>query len=233
MPRDRHRRRGQPARRGERARASRCCSSTSSPAITAAGSRRSGTSPARYRCVTYAARGYLPSGVPADPAAYSQERAVADAIAVLDGLGIRPAHVVGLSMGGFAALHLTLRHPDRVLSTVVAGAGYGAGPERQAAFRAECEAIAAAFANEGAGEGRRAVRGRPGPGAVPEQEPARLGRVRGGAGRALGAGRRADHARRPGRPAVAVRADATNWPGSPRRCWCWRATRTRAAWTRR
>ena len=83
-----------------------------------------------YRCVTYAARGYPPSGVPADPAAYSQERAVADAVAVLDGLGIPAAHVVGLSMGGFAALHLTLRHPGRVLSTVAAGAGYGAAPDR-------------------------------------------------------------------------------------------------------
>jgi len=38
-----------------------------------------------YRCVTYAARGYPPSDVPTDPGAYSQERAVADAIAVLDG----------------------------------------------------------------------------------------------------------------------------------------------------
>ena len=31
-----------------------------------------------YRCLTYAARGYPPSDVPRDPAAYSQERAVAD-----------------------------------------------------------------------------------------------------------------------------------------------------------
>jgi pimeloyl-ACP methyl ester carboxylesterase len=36
-----------------------------------------------------------------------------------------------------------------VLSTVAAGAGYGAAPERQAAFRAECEAIAAAFEADG------------------------------------------------------------------------------------
>ena len=43
---------------------------------------------AAYRCVTYGARGYPPSGVPTDPAAYSQARAVADAIAVLDGLGM-------------------------------------------------------------------------------------------------------------------------------------------------
>jgi pimeloyl-ACP methyl ester carboxylesterase len=103
-----------------------------------------------YRCLTYAARGYPPSDVPGDPAAYSQQRAVADAIAVLDGFGVGRAHVVGLSMGGFTALHLTLRHPGRVASAVIAGAGYGAQPERAEAFRAECEAIATAFETEGA-----------------------------------------------------------------------------------
>jgi pimeloyl-ACP methyl ester carboxylesterase len=106
---------------------------------------------AGYRCITYAARGYPPSEVPGDGAAYSQERAVADAVAVLDGLGVDRAHVVGLSMGGFTALHLTLRHPARVASAVVAGAGYGAQPERVEAFRAESEAIATAFETEGAG----------------------------------------------------------------------------------
>jgi len=105
---------------------------------------------AAYRCVTYAARGYPPSDVPTDPAAYSQERAVADAIAVLDGLKIRRAHVVGLSMGGFTALHLALGHPERILSAVVAGAGYGAQPERADAFRTESVLTAAAFAAEGA-----------------------------------------------------------------------------------
>src|ERR1700691_534062 len=105
---------------------------------------------AAFRCVTYAARGYPPSDVPTDPAAYSQERAVADAITVLDGLGLTQAHVVGLSMGGFTALHLALRHPDRVTSAVVAGAGYGAQPERAEAFRVESMLIAAAFAAEGA-----------------------------------------------------------------------------------
>ena len=103
-----------------------------------------------YRCVTYAARGYLPSDVPTDPAAHSQKRAVADAIAVLDGLGIGQAHVVGLSMGGFTALHLVLAHPDRITSAVVAGAGYGAQPERAEAFRAGSMITAAAFAAEGA-----------------------------------------------------------------------------------
>ena len=104
-----------------------------------------------YRCITYASRGYPPSDVPEDETAYSQERAVADAVAVLDGLGVSRAHVVGLSMGGFTALHLAVRHPGRVASAVVAAAGYGALPERQQAFRAECEAIASAFETEGAG----------------------------------------------------------------------------------
>jgi pimeloyl-ACP methyl ester carboxylesterase len=105
---------------------------------------------AGYRCVTYAARGYPPSDVPTDLEAYSQARAVTDAIAVLDGLGIDRAHLVGLSMGGFTALHLVLGYPDRVSSAVVAGAGYGAQPERADAFRAESMITAAAFAAEGA-----------------------------------------------------------------------------------
>jgi pimeloyl-ACP methyl ester carboxylesterase len=103
-----------------------------------------------YRCLSYAARGYPPSDVPTDPAAYSQARAVADALAVLDGFGADRAHLVGLSMGGFTALHLALAHPDRVSSAVVAGAGYGAQPERAEAFRAESMLTAAAFAAEGA-----------------------------------------------------------------------------------
>ena len=106
----------------------------------------------RYRCIAYSARGYPPSDVPEDPAAYSQDRAVADAIAVLDALDVDRAHVVGLSMGGFATLHLGLRHPGRARSLVVAACGYGAQPERQEAFREESNVIADAFAGEGAAE---------------------------------------------------------------------------------
>jgi pimeloyl-ACP methyl ester carboxylesterase len=103
----------------------------------------------RYRCITYNARGYPPSDVPTDPDAYSQARAADDAVAVLDGLGIDKAHVVGISMGGFCALHVGLRHPDRALSLVVAGTGYGAQPERTEPFQQECAVIAEAFETEG------------------------------------------------------------------------------------
>jgi pimeloyl-ACP methyl ester carboxylesterase len=104
----------------------------------------------RYRCITYNARGYPPSDVPNGQAMYSQGRAVADAVAVLDQLGVSQAHVVGLSMGGFCTLHLGLRHPERARSLVVAGCGYGAHPDRRAAFRAESEQIAVAYETQGA-----------------------------------------------------------------------------------
>ena len=103
----------------------------------------------RHRCIAYAARGYPPSDVPDGLDAYSQDRAVADALAVLDAAGVERAHVVGLSMGGFCTLHLGLRHPERALSLVVAGVGYGSQPERQEAFRAESAVIARAFRDEG------------------------------------------------------------------------------------
>ena len=59
----------------------------------------------RYRCIAYDARGYPPSDVPEAVSAYSQVRAADDIVAVLDHLQIARGHVVGLSMGGFAALH--------------------------------------------------------------------------------------------------------------------------------
>ncbi len=95
-----------------------------------------------HRCITYAARGYPPSQVPADADAYSQQHAVDDAVAVLDRLGIDRADVVGSSMGGFAGLHLALQRPDRVRSLVIAGTGYGAQPSEAPRFRDECEAMA-------------------------------------------------------------------------------------------
>jgi len=103
----------------------------------------------RYRCVAFNARGYPPSDVPDDPGAYSQQRAVADALAVLDRLEIGRAHLVGSSMGAFSALHIGLQHPDRARSLFLSGCGYGSAPEGRDAFRRDCEAIAASFEAEG------------------------------------------------------------------------------------
>lgn len=107
---------------------------------------------ASYRCIVYAARGYPPSDVPEDPAAYSQDYALADALDVLDGLEIEKAHLVGLSMGGFCALHLARSHPERTLSAAIGGVGYGAPHDKRKAFREECEVIARAFEEEGSAE---------------------------------------------------------------------------------
>ncbi|MBT4905721.1 MAG: alpha/beta hydrolase [Rhodospirillaceae bacterium] len=95
-----------------------------------------------YRTIAFNARGYPPSDVPEDVSMYGQFRAVDDILAVLDGLGIDKAHIVGLSMGGFAALHFGFRYPDRALSLTVAGAGYGAHPDVHAQFADETKEVA-------------------------------------------------------------------------------------------
>ena len=96
----------------------------------------------RYRAITFAARGYPPSDVPEEVSKYSQVRAVDDIGSVLDHLKIDKAHIVGLSMGGFATLHFGFRHPGKARSLVVAGCGYGAEKGQQEKFRAEAETIA-------------------------------------------------------------------------------------------
>jgi pimeloyl-ACP methyl ester carboxylesterase len=56
---------------------------------------------------------------------------------VLDHLQLNRAHIVGLSMGGFATLHFGFRHAPRARSLTIAGCGYGADPAKREDFRAE------------------------------------------------------------------------------------------------
>jgi pimeloyl-ACP methyl ester carboxylesterase len=98
-----------------------------------------------YRCIAYNARGYPPSDVPANGERYSQDRARDDIRAVLDALKLDQAHIVGLSMGGFAALHFGFTYPQRARSLVVAGCGYGAAPNQRHQFAEEAEAAARKF----------------------------------------------------------------------------------------
>jgi pimeloyl-ACP methyl ester carboxylesterase len=95
-----------------------------------------------FRCITFNARGYPPSDVPEDSTRYSQVRARDDIRDVLAHFGIERAHVVGLSMGGFATLHFGMAYPSRARSLLIAGCGYGADPTRQVEFQAEMEATA-------------------------------------------------------------------------------------------
>jgi len=103
----------------------------------------------RYRCVTFNARGYPPSDVPEDVAKYSQARAVDDIREIMDHLGIDRAHIVGNSMGGFAALHFGLTYPQRVRSLVVAATGYGAEKEFEEYFRGVSKEVARQFEEQG------------------------------------------------------------------------------------
>ena len=105
----------------------------------------------QHRCVTYSQRGYPPSGVPFDPARYSQDIVRDDVIAVMDTLDIGKAHVVGHSMGAYTALHVGIRYPKRCLSVTAAGCGWGSTAD--AAKRDAMKALAAEtgrmFADEG------------------------------------------------------------------------------------
>jgi pimeloyl-ACP methyl ester carboxylesterase len=106
----------------------------------------------RYRCIAFNARGYPPSDVPEDWQGYSQERARDDIRDVLDRLNITKAHVVGISMGGFAVLHFGFAYPGRATSLVVAGCGYGAQPDKRQQFQEEVARVAAAIESRGMAE---------------------------------------------------------------------------------
>ena len=103
----------------------------------------------RYRCVCYNARGYPPSDIPTSISDYNQGHQADDAASILDALGIEKAHIVGLSMGGFAALHFGLRHPQRALSLAVTGCGYGANKDNRDQFMNDAEKVALEYDNNG------------------------------------------------------------------------------------
>ena len=103
----------------------------------------------RYRCIAYNARGYPPSDVPESFERYSQELARDDVLAVLDGLKIQRAFIVGLSMGGFATLHFGMKYSARALGLVVAGCGYGAVPAQREEFQRSSRANAELMLKEG------------------------------------------------------------------------------------
>ncbi|MBS0525197.1 MAG: alpha/beta hydrolase [Proteobacteria bacterium] len=105
----------------------------------------------RYRCITYAARGWPPSDVPNDVAMYSQARAADDCADLMKALGIDKAHLCGLSMGATAGLEFAIRHPGKATALVIAAGGGGGStdPEARKRFKAECEAFAQRIEAEG------------------------------------------------------------------------------------
>lgn len=86
-----------------------------------------------YRVIRYDVRGAGRSPLGDSTFAHYEDLA-----ALLDGLNVREAHLVGLSAGGQLAIDFVLAYPDRVRSVVVGASplrGYDLGPEFTAGMR--------------------------------------------------------------------------------------------------
>ncbi|HVL90736.1 MAG TPA: alpha/beta fold hydrolase [Actinomycetota bacterium] len=97
---------------------------------------------ARYaRTITYDPRGHVHSDSPRGPESYSPEQYAADAIAVMDALGVERASVVTLSIGARAGLVLAANHPDRVERIVFncPAVPFGEAPDTRQSFPFEAE----------------------------------------------------------------------------------------------
>jgi len=99
----------------------------------------------RYRCIAFNARGYPPSDVPESVSQYSQAIATDDIANVMRDLGVRGAHIIGCSMGGYATLHFGLRYARLAHSLTVIGAGYGSDPDKRGQFLRDTEIMARRF----------------------------------------------------------------------------------------
>jgi pimeloyl-ACP methyl ester carboxylesterase len=106
-----------------------------------------------HRCIAYNARGYPPSDVPEGAARYAHERHRDDIVAVLNGLDIRQAHLVGCSMGAYATLQFGMVHGTtaaaRALSLTLVGIGSGAHPAIHRSWQRECVERAAVIRRDG------------------------------------------------------------------------------------
>jgi len=87
----------------------------------------------RYRCVAYDHRGQGRSA-DSDLRAIDMDTLFADAVALIEALDLPPAHVCGLSMGGFVAMRLAARRPDLVRSLLLLDTSADPEPP-QSAFR--------------------------------------------------------------------------------------------------
>jgi 3-oxoadipate enol-lactonase len=78
---------------------------------------------AHFRVAVYDQRGVGAS--PPFPGAFTTAELGDDAVAVLDGLAIERAAVLGASFGGMVAQQVAIRHPDRVSALLLAATGPG------------------------------------------------------------------------------------------------------------
>ena len=79
---------------------------------------------AGYRAITIDNRGHGQSDKPRDAAAYHPTEMAADAVRLLDHLGIDRAPLLGYSMGARISAFAALAHPERVACCVWGGMGF-------------------------------------------------------------------------------------------------------------
>jgi 3-oxoadipate enol-lactonase len=96
----------------------------------------------RYRVLTYDVRGHGSTSRPRGP--YSVTQFARDLALLLERLGLRPAHVVGISMGGMIAFQLAVDRPDLVRSLVIVNSGPALVPATPAEHLAVWSRIAIA-----------------------------------------------------------------------------------------
>ncbi len=93
----------------------------------------------RYSVLRYDARGHGESAAPGGD--YTLDMLVADAVGILDALGIEKCHFGGLSMGGMVTLGLLLDHPSRLRSGIIADSRHTTRPDFTEAWLARAEEV--------------------------------------------------------------------------------------------
>ena len=95
---------------------------------------------ASHQVIRFDCRGF--GGSPPGDGLLTMERIADDAAGVLDRLGLASAIVGGVSMGGYAALAMVRRHPERIRALVLADTRAGAdSPEARANRAAQAEKV--------------------------------------------------------------------------------------------
>ena len=79
----------------------------------------------QYRVVRFDLRGHGNSAMPKPSDDFSLALLMSDAVAVLDTVGAKDAHIVGNSAGGYVSQQLAIHHPDRVKTLALFGSTPG------------------------------------------------------------------------------------------------------------
>lgn len=104
----------------------------------------------RHQLIAVDLPGHGGSSAPADPARYALPRLADDLALVLGTLGLSRVALLGYSLGGRAALHFTVRHPNRVAALILESASYGITKTTERdARRASDAALAAEIERDG------------------------------------------------------------------------------------